>query len=201
MFTKKRVSQHTLRELIDKIPWVLPLTIAFIISFFDLSYMCPMWAIYAGVATFLVGLISYYYFFFFYRFIFIEKLLRINYLKFWRSAIGRKTVFLRYTKIVIFEELLFRYIPIYILSVFGCYNALSLVVIVVIFIVLHIKFDRKNRLVLIVELFLFFFLQALLYSYIMVFPLLLIPHFTRNICISEVQANKEIQSIGSLQNK
>lgn len=186
-----RGSRHKM-SFWDRIPWSFPVAVALIVSCIVPSRMGWMWSLYAIIATIVGAAACYYYFFLYYKLVFAKEPPHTNCLKFWGSVSVKDDSLVHYTKVVIFEELLFRYIPILVLSVLGWLNIFSLAVITLIFVVFHIKPGPKNSIPQLIELFLFFFAQALLYSYIPFFPLLLVPHFTRNIFINELSKHLKI---------
>jgi hypothetical protein len=174
-----------LRKWLNKIPWLSIVIIAMAISALELFYKDLTQMIYAISTCTLVGVASYYYFFLYNKIFTEKKVLESNCVKFWFFTIKRDNFFCHQIKVVFFEELFFRYIPIYVLALFDMNNMVSIGILTIIFVMIHVNFHQQNDFFSLVELFVFFFGVALVYNHFFFFPILFVPHFIRNLCINE----------------
>lgn len=125
-------------------------------------------------------IVSYYYFVLFYKLVDNRK--SINIYLFFRN-LKNDFHLNNQIKVVIFEELIFRVLPIYLMILFQVDNFFLLSLVTLFFSFLHFKNTAYLNLIIILEFFIFFLTITLLYWKYIFFPLLFFPHFIRNIFI------------------
>ncbi len=174
------------KKLFAKISWSSIVVITIAISAVQLLFMDICTMVRSVVICTLVGLVSYYYLLLYYRVVTGKKILGTNYIGFWTLTVSRNHSSRHQIKIVFFEEMFFRVVPVYILMLFNMNNLLGIAILTIIFVLTHINLNRQNNFFSLIELFIFFFPIALAYNRYMFLPILFIPHFIRNLCIDEV---------------
>lgn len=82
-------------------------------------------------------------------------------------------------KVVVFEEVIYRIVPLALFSIFNLKNLFSTLLIILLFTLSHNKVYKKS-LYLVLEFFFYFFIVTYIYNCCLFFPILIIPHFMRN---------------------
>lgn len=175
-----------LRRLFTTIPWSCIVVTSIVISAVQFLFMDIHTVLRSVAICMLAGLISYYYLLLYYGVVIGKKMLDINYIRFWSRTVRRNHSSRHQIKVVFFEEMFFRVVPLYIIMLFKVNNLLGITILTIIFVLTHINLNQQNNIFSLIELFIFFFLVALAYNLCMFLPILFIPHFIRNICIDEV---------------
>lgn len=174
-----------LKKLFSKIYWSNIVFIAIVISAIQLLFMDIYMVIQSVAICALVSLVSYYYLLLYCRVCIRRKVLGVNYVDFWTRIVRRNHSSSHQIKVVFFEEMFFRVAPVYILALFNINNIFWIGILTIIFVFTHVDLNRQNHLLSLIELFIFFFLITLIYRYYIFLPILLIPHFIRNLFIDE----------------